>query len=172
MKRLPEPGVSRHRPALRRASSPVLPSLVPALLLALAGMAASASAAAAEFRSIGATPAVLYDAPSEKGRKVFVAPRGMPVEVVLSYGEWTKVRDAGGDLSWVESKNLTPKRMLVVTAAGAKLRAAADDNAPVVLTADRGVLLELTDPVVSGWLKVRHRDGAAGFVRATDVWGD
>lgn len=141
-------------------------------LIAAGALLSSGSAAAAEFRSIGATPAVLYDAPSEKGRKVFAAPRGMPVEVVLSYGEWTKVRDAGGDLSWVESKQLTPRRMLVVTAANAKLRAAADDGAPVVLTADRGVLLELADPVVSGWVKVRHRDGVTGFVRATDVWGD
>jgi SH3-like domain-containing protein len=143
------------------------------LLAGLAGIGLSGSAAAAaEFRSIGAAPAVLYDAPSEKGRKVFAAPRGMPVEVVLSYGEWTKVRDAGGDLSWVETKQLTPKRMLVVTAANAKLRAAAEESAAVVLTADRGVLLELAEPVVSGWVKVRHRDGVSGYVRATDVWGD
>lgn len=143
------------------------------ICLLLASTAVFCGAAnAVDFKSIGATPAVLYDAPSEKGRKVFIAPRGMPVEVVLSYGEWSKVRDAGGDLSWVDSKQLTSRRMLVVTAAPARLRAAADDNAPLVMTAERGVLLELTDPVVSGWLKVRHRDGVSGFVKATDVWGD
>ena len=141
------------------------------LLLAFA-VAFCDAAHAVDFKSIGAAPAVLYDAPSEKGRKVFVAPRGMPVEVVLSYGEWSKVRDAGGDLSWVDTKQLAARRMLVVTAASARLRAAADENAPTILTAERGVLLELTDPVVSGWLKVRHRDGVSGFVKATDVWGD
>ena len=141
--------------------------------LLLASTAAFCGVAhAVDFKSIGEVPAVLYDAPSEKGRKVFVAPRGMPVEVVLSYGEWSKVRDAGGDLSWVESKQLTTRRMLVVKVATAKLRAAADENAPLLLTAERGVLLELTDPVLSGWLKVRHRDGVSAFVRATDVWGD
>lgn len=150
-----------------RKPSPILLTVL-GVLCAIAGM----NVAAAEFRAIGAAPAVLYDAPSEKGRKVFVAPRGMPVEVVLAYGEWTKVRDAGGDLSWVESKQLTPRRMLVVTAASVKLRASADDTAPVVLSADRGVLLELADPVSSGWIKVRHRDGVSGFVRATEVWGD
>lgn len=141
-------------------------------VVAIAAMVAAGSAQAVEFKSIGAAPAVLYDAPSEKGRKVFVAPRGMPVEVVLSYGEWTKVRDAGGDLSWVESRHLVGKRSVVVTASPARLRANAEDTAPVVATADRGVLLELSDPVASGWLKVRHRDGVGGFVKATEVWGD
>ncbi len=149
------------------------PRLPLRLLTLLASAAAFCGAAhAVDFKSIGAAPAVLYDAPSEKGRKVFVAPRGMPVEVVLSYGEWSKVRDAGGDLSWVDSKQLTARRMLVVTVASTRLRAAADENAPTVMTAEHGVLLELTDPVVSGWLKVRHRDGVIGFVKATDVWGD
>ena len=149
------------------------PRLPLCMLTLLASTVALCGAAhAVDFKSIGAAPAVLYDAPSEKGRKVFVAPRGMPVEVVLSYGEWSKVRDAGGDLSWVDSKQLAPRRMLVVTVASARLRAAADENAPTVVTVERGVLLELTDPVVSGWLKVRHRDGVAGFVKATDVWGD
>lgn len=127
---------------------------------------------AADFKSIGAAPAALYDAPSEKGRKVFVAPRGMPVEVVLTYNEWVKIRDAGGDLSWVESRQLSNRRTLMVTAANAKVRASADDNAPVVMTAERGVLLELSDSVVSGWVRVRHRDGIAGFIKASDVWGE
>lgn len=148
------------------------PFLLIRLLVAAACCGAAAAVHAVEFKSIGAAPAVLYDAPTDKGRKVFVAPRGMPVEVVLANGEWTKVRDAAGDLSWIESRQLSSRRMVVVTATNAKLRASAEEAAPLALTADRGVLLELTDPVASGWLKVRHRDGPGGFVRATDVWGD
>ena len=109
---------------------------------------------------------------SAKGRKVFVAPRGMPVEVVLTYGDWTKVRDAAGDLSWVESKMLTPKRNVVVNANSARVRATAEDGAAVVFTADKGVLLEIADPVAAGWVKVRHRDGQGGFVKANEVWGE
>jgi SH3-like domain-containing protein len=130
------------------------------------------TAGAAEFRSVGTAPAVLYDAPSAKGNKVFVAPRGMPVEIVLAYGDWTKVRDAGGDLSWVESKQLSSRRMLVVSAPQARVRASADDGAALVMTAEHGVLLELAEPVASGWLRVRHHDGLAGFVKAGEVWGD
>lgn len=141
-----------------------------ALMAVLLSLAAGA-AHALDFKSVGAAPAVLYDAPSEKGRRVFVAPRGMPVEIVLTYGEWSKVRDAGGDLSWIESKALTPKRMVAVSAANAKVRASPDEASALIFTADKGVLLELAEPVSSGWLKVRHRDGQSGYLKATDVWG-
>jgi len=132
----------------------------------------ASAAYALEFKSIGAHAAVLYDAPSAKGRKIFVAPRGMPVEVVLTYGEWTKIRDAAGDLSWVESHLLSPKRNLVVSANNAKVRSAAEENAAIVFTADKGVLLEKVDGTVPGWIKVKHRDGQSGFVKTAEVWGE
>lgn len=141
-------------------------------VLSAAWFALTGAAHALEFRSVGAAPAVLYDAPSPKGRKVFVAPRGMPVEVVLTYGEWAKVRDASGDLSWVQSRYLAPRRSVVVNAASARIRASAEDAAPVTFTAEKGVLLELVDPPAGGWAKVRHRDGQAGFVRVAEVWGE
>lgn len=143
-----------------------------ALLAAVAAAMLAPVASAADFKSVGAAPAIMYDAPSEKGRKVFIAPRGMPVEVVLSYGDWTKVRDVSGDLSWVEARSLDARRHVVVNVAGGKVRGAADEASPVVFTADRGVLLELAEPISSGWLKVRHRDGQGGYIRAADVWGD
>jgi SH3-like domain-containing protein len=141
-------------------------------LAGLVSLLSLGSAQALDFKSIGATPAVLFDAPSARGKKVFVAPRNMPVEVILTYGEWTKVRDAGGDLSWVESKYLIPKRHVVVKAAAARVRASADDAAATVFTAEKGVLLEVAEPAVSGWIKVRHRDGQSGFAKVNDVWGD
>ena len=134
-------------------------------------MFATGAAQAIEYKSVGSDPAVAYDAPGAKGRKVFVAPRGMPVETILTYGDWTKVRDSAGDLFWVESKALTPKRMLVVKVANAKVRASADDAGAVAFSADKGVLLELAEPVTSGWVKVKHRDGQSGYVKASEVWG-
>jgi SH3-like domain-containing protein len=141
--------------------------LLPAALAAFAG-----GAHAAEFKSVGAAPAVLYDAPSERGRKVFIAPRGMPVEIVLSYGDWVKVRDVSGDLSWVEARALDARRELIVNVASAKIHAAPDPASPVLFSAERGVLLDLAEPIASGWIRVRHRDGQGGYVRASDVWGD
>ncbi|MEC5215139.1 SH3-like domain-containing protein [Actimicrobium sp. GrIS 1.19] len=138
-----------------------------ALLLSVVG-----SAHALDYKSVGATPAVLYDAPSLRGKKVFVAPRNMPVEVILTYGEWSKVRDASGGLAWVESKALAAKRYVVVKTANARIHAAADEASPAVFVADKGVLLELSEAAVPGWVKVKHRDGQTGFVKAADVWGE
>ncbi len=136
-------------------------------------LASSSAALALEYKAVGANPTILYDAPSAKGKKLFVAPRGMPVEIVLSYGEWTKVRDASGGLAWLESKTLVAKRNVIVQVASSKVRASADDAAFIQFTADKGVLLELQSEAASnGWLKVKHRDGQTGFVKASEVWGE
>lgn len=124
-----------------------------------------------DFKTVGPNPVILYDAPSFKGTKLFVAPRGMPVEVVLSYGEWVKVRDASGDMAWTEAKGLSAKRNVVVKTANAKVRSTADESGATLMTADKGVLLELVDPQAGSWIKVRHRDGATGFIRSADIWG-
>ncbi|MFC5472350.1 SH3 domain-containing protein [Paraherbaspirillum soli] len=143
------------------------------MTLLLGSLLGPVSAAhALDFKAVGAAPAVLYDAPSEKGRRVAVAPRGMPVEVVLTYGEWTKVRDASGDLSWLQSKALVAKRNVQVSVSNAKIRVNPDAGAAVAFSADKGVLLELLEPASSGWIKVRHRDGQSGYVKGAEVWGD
>lgn len=141
-------------------------------LIAGAALLLAASAGhAADFKSVGAAPAILYDAPSVKGAKLFVAPRGMPLEVVLSYGEWVKVRDASGDLAWAEARALSPKRTVVTRNAAVKVRTTADDNATLAFTADKGVLLDLVEVAAGGWIKVRHRDGVTGYVKSSDIWG-
>jgi len=128
-------------------------------------------AAAAEFRSVGAAAAVLYDAPSLSARKLFVAPRGMPVEVLTTVGGWVKVRDAQGDAVWIERAHLSGARTVVARTSGAAVRVLPQEGADLVLQAERGVLLELLEPAAKGWARVRHQDGSAGYVRAADVWG-
>ena len=114
----------------------------------------------------------MFDAPGQKARKIFIAPAGMPVEIVLISGDWTRVRDASGELSWMESRQLSARRMLVVEAPTVTARVSASDTATVSFTAAKGVLLELAEPIASGWIKVKHRDGDTGFVKAADVWGE
>lgn len=135
-------------------------------------MAYNGGVQAADFKSIAAAPAILYDAPSPRGVKLFIAPRNMPLEVILSYGSWVKVRDASGDLSWVEASALSEQRWVVVSVANAKIRAAEDDAASVVFSADKNVLLELLAPAASGWVRVKHRDGQSGYIKAAEVWGE
>lgn len=147
----------------------------PRHLVALAALwfaAAGSEALAADFKSVGPGPAVMLDAPAQKSRKLYIAPAGMPVEIVFTNGEWTRVRDAAGDLSWIETRALSSRRTLLVDAPQVSARNAANDAAPVVFSAAKGVLLELAEPVVSGWIKVRHRDGETGYVKAAEVWGE
>jgi SH3-like domain-containing protein len=135
-------------------------------------MLGSAVAQAAEFKTVGTAPALLYDAPSTKGNKLFIVPRGAPLEVVLTYGDWVKVRDVAGDLAWTPTRGLSARRNVIVRTPNLKVRAGEDEASAVVFIADRGVLLELGEPGANGWIKVRHRDGLAGYVRGTDIWGN
>lgn len=135
-------------------------------------MAQAGVASAADFKSVAAAAAVLYDAPSVRGTKLFVAPHNMPLEVILSYGNWVKVRDASGDLSWIEAGMLGEQRWVVVNVANAAVRAAPAETAALVFSADRNVLLEMQASDASGWIKVRHSDGQSGYVKASEVWGE
>lgn len=148
-----------------------LPFLVQSARCALIGLAlASGAAFAIEYRSVE-TATVLYDAPSVRGKPLFVIKRYTPVEPVVSLEGWTKVRDAEGGLAWIEKKHLSEQRTVLVTASQAQVRREASDDAAVVFEAEKSVALELIEAGISGWAKVKHRDGQAGFVRANQVWG-
>lgn len=130
-------------------------------------------ATAADFKSVGADPAVLYDAPTLRGLKTAIAPRGMPVELIVTQGDWTRVRDSSGGLSWVEKRLLVDRRTVVTTDPGpVEVRASPDDAAPVLFRARPGVQLDLSVAPAAGWVGVRHRDGQSGFVRVGSVWGE
>jgi len=129
------------------------------------------AALAGEFRSVGENATPMYDAPSVKANKLFVASRFYPVEVIVLVDNWIKVRDAAGDLSWVEKKTLSDTRTVVVSAALADVRQRPEDGAPLAFQARLGVALEIVELSASPWVKVRHRDGQTGFVRANQVWG-
>ena len=145
---------------------------VAAAVLGCALAAVPAPAAAADFASVGTAGAVLYDGPSAKARKLWVAPRGMPIELLAAPDPaWVKARDVGGDVFWLPRTDVS-ERPGLITVTAATVRQSPSDAAPVELRVERGVLLEPVEPAASaGWFRVRHRDGATGWVRATEVWG-
>jgi hypothetical protein len=154
--------------------------ILPGVKLVLASCAASLSwfallampapASAADFKSVGDQPAILYDAPTLRGRKLSVAPRGMPVEIVVVQGDWDRVRDSSGEFSWIQKSALGDRRTLV-SVSDATLHAAADDHSPAVLRVAPGVLVDLLEPPSNGYAHVRHRDGASGWIKISEVWG-
>ena len=138
--------------------------------IAVVFTAAGAGALAADFRSV-TEAAILYDAPAVRGKKLFVAPRGMPVEAVVANESWTRVRDRTGELAWIERKFLTEKRTVIATALSVVVREQANESARAVVTVAQDVVLDLVEPPSSGWVKVKHRDGATRFVAINQVWG-
>ena len=50
-------------------------------------------AQAIEFKSVSDEIAVLYDAPSKQSSKRLILTRGYPVEVIITSGNWVRVRD-------------------------------------------------------------------------------
>jgi SH3-like domain-containing protein len=139
--------------------------------LAAALLAIACPAAAGEFRSIAENGTLMYDAPSVRAKKVFVASRYYPVEVVINIDAWVKVRDHAGDLTWVEKKALSDKRTVVVTAALADVRQTPSEQAALVFQAQQGVALDLAEPQSGGWIKVRHAEGQVGYLKINQVWG-
>jgi SH3-like domain-containing protein len=139
--------------------------------LLLVALFAAAAADAAEFRSVQDSAAVLYDAPSRAAKPLFVVSRNYPLEVIVNLEAWVKVRDQAGALSWIEKKFLGDKRMVVVTAPAVEVRQRPEDGAPPVFSAAQNVALELLEVIPNGWLRVRHADGATGYLRVTSVWG-
>ena len=140
---------------------------------ALAAMllAAPALAAAAEFRSLGDKPAVLYDAPSVRADRLYVASRHYPFEVLVKLDQWTKVRDADGAVAWVENKALGDRQTVIVSVPLADVRSAPNAQSPLAFEAYKQVLLEVMEAPAEGWVRVRHRDGQQGYIRVSHVWG-
>ncbi len=130
----------------------------------------SGAAVALEFRSVADAAAILYDAPSTKAQKLFVLSRDYPVEVVVKVEGWTKVRDDTGEFAWIENRQLSERRTVLVKSSSAEARQSASDAAALAFTAEKGVVLEFLH-LTAGWVRVRHPDGSTGFIKVSQLWG-
>ncbi len=151
---------------------PKFKSIMKVATTAMVSMFVATPSMATEYRSVNVAAAVLWDGPSDKAKKVFVAPRGMPVEVISTLNTWVKVKDFGGDVSWMAGNELSKTRTVVATTL-ATARVAAQDTAALSFQAERGVTLELLDAgqATAGFVRVKHKDGTIGFVKTAEVWG-
>jgi len=136
------------------------------MLMLLPGMAF-----ALDYRSVAVPKAVLFDSPSAQGKKLFVIGQGYPVEVIVDLGQWLKIRDNQGSLTWIEAKQLASKRTVLVTMDHVDIRQSADAASSLVGRAEKDVVLDMLEPAVNGWVKVRHRDGLVGYIPSASVWG-
>jgi SH3 domain protein len=142
-----------------------------AFFLSVVFPAAVCPAHATDYVSVAGGPAILFDAPSLKAKKLFIASRYLPLEQVVSLESWIKVRDSSGGLAWIEKRAVSSKRFVVVTADLSTMRQTPEENATVLAQMKKQVALERLESTGTGWLKVRHQDGVAGYVKTADVWG-
>ena len=126
---------------------------------------------ALEFRSIAADRTVMYDAPSLQAKKKFLASRFYPVEVIVELADFVKVRDMAGDLLWVEKKSLSATRTVLISVPLADVLQKPESGATLDFQVERGVALEVLEKSGNGWLKIRHPDGATGYLLTSQVWG-
>lgn len=139
-----------------------------ALVMLLCGASASA---AMDYVSVSEGSAILYDAPSIKAKKLFVVNRYMPFEQIVTLDNWVKVRDRSGGLYWVERRVLSGKRYVYALSPLLDVHIAPDSSAARAFQVRQQVALEHLESTGTGWIKVRHLDGSAGYVRSTEVWG-
>lgn len=144
--------------------------MTPSLIGLVFSFLSAANAQAADFRSIAVAKTVSYDAPSQEAKKILIFSQGYPLEVIVNLGDWLKVRDAAGTLTWVEAKQTAQKRMVIATAS-TPVRQADNANAALVATLEKDVAVELVADNKNGWVKIKHAGGISGYVQSSQLWG-
>lgn len=141
------------------------------VLLSALALAWSFPTCALDYRS-PQRALILFDAPIHSAKKLAIAGRGLPLEVIVEQETWVKVRDPSGRLAWAEKSALADSRQVMVKRDDSLIRSQPRGEAEIVLRVARGVLLEVTgDADAYGWLPVKHVGGAHGWLPAHEVWG-
>lgn len=93
---------------------------------------------------------------------------GLPMKVVAETADWRRVRDPGGEETWMHRRTLSGRRAVEVREA-ARLHARPDAESPVAASAEPGVFLWL-ERCRAGWCRLED-DGVRGWARAETLWG-
>ncbi|QLG87457.1 SH3 domain-containing protein [Chitinibacter bivalviorum] len=144
--------------------------LINQLLIATLLVATTSSVYAIEYRSTAKHGVILYDAPVETSDKRFILSTNIPLEFLAEQGNWIRVRDRDGTLAWALKSDISTTRYVQVNRL-AEVRKDANTSSTLLFKVDRNVVLELLQDTRTGWLKIKHRDGAVGYIRIEDVWG-
>lgn len=95
---------------------------------------------------------------------------GLPVEVVEEFSHWRKIRDHEGEAGWVHKALLSGRRTAQILHETQNLLAKPEDNAPALIRAEKGVLVELRQCTKQGWCKVLINERNA-WIRKAQLWG-
>ena len=129
--------------------------------------------AQADFISVKAKQAVLFEGPSNTTEKMFIVTEGYPLEVLVSLKDWKKVKDHNGKISWIESKFTHIERTVLILKDDAVIFNQANDKSHKLANVDKFVVLKLNSPMLVGnWAEVKTQiEGLIGFINSKEVWG-
>lgn len=146
-----------------------------------AGIVAAALCIAGEASASPAKPVPYWASVSQDEARMRVGPsldypsnwiyrrRDLPVKVVQVLGLWRKVEDPSGTQGWMHVRLLSDTPTAIVTAPVAPMRRSANDGAPTVFRAEKGVVGRLSS-CNDGWCAF-DVSGQRGYIRVTDIWG-
>lgn len=139
--------------------------------LILALVAAVSPALAAHYASLKSDKVYLREGPTFRHRVLFVYKRKeYPVEVLTAYDSWRRVRDSDGTVGWVSQTMLSDARtVLIVGKSRAAIRSAPYATAPLLASADPGVVAKLKACKPQFCEVVA--DGLKGWIDRTRIWG-
>ncbi len=95
--------------------------------------------------------------------------KGLPVKVFQEYKDWRKVRDPFGDIGWIKRTQLSSARYGLVVEDRTPLIETASEDAKVVVLAETGVVLRLSECSLH-WCRGRSK-GYGGWVRKEALFG-
>jgi SH3-like domain-containing protein len=100
---------------------------------------------------------------------------GFPVEIIKIKGSWVNVRDFENETGWVHRDFLTQQPQVIVTAnpnsdGKINIRSEPGLQGEIIGKAYYGVVFTLLEKR-TGWVKIRHETGLAGWIQEDLLWG-
>lgn len=123
------------------------------------------------FVSLGSDKVYVRTGPGQKYPiKFFYKKSELPVEVILEYEAWRKIRDNDGDEGWVHKSLLSGRRTALVLGEGpvALYRKPAADSR-IVAYAEPKVIGHL-EQCENGWCRF-EASGYKGWIEGKSIWG-
>jgi len=122
------------------------------------------------FQSLRAEKAHLRAGPGKEypARATYVR-AGLPVEVIAEWNVWRQVRDAEGEVGWIDRALLQTDRHFLITGTTRTLVARPDVSAPPVLRAEPGVVFRIVT-CAELWCRL-EADGRSGWLLREQGFG-
>jgi len=97
--------------------------------------------------------------------------RNLPMEIILEFDNWRRVRDPEGVEGWVHQNMLSGRRTGYVIGTHRRLMRAGFDTSKIVATLEHGVIVEVKRcPPRSSYCRVAT-NGLDGWIQRDHFWG-